>query len=239
MNLSKSIHKFRQRRKILREKPHVWEIPSAKACYIQNYKVATRSIRHAIARHILKEQNDIREYDQIPLELVRQLDKKVSSFYTPAKIRKLYPEHYIFTFVRDPLARLYSCYSNKLIDAHRKNMPNRFAHFGITPENSFDEFVRIVADIPDKNADRHFRSQHWFVNDGDKDITDYVGKLENLREDWQYLIDKFGFPELPHKNKSLKKTANPREHYSSEIYKIAQERYRQDIEQFGYQDNII
>lgn len=234
MNLSKAIHDFRLRRKILREKPHVWEIPAAKACYIQNYKVATRSIRHAIVRHILMERGENLDYDQIPLELVNKFDKEVSSFRSPTEIRKLYPKHFVFSFVRNPLSRLYSCYSNKLIDADKKGIPNRFSHYGITPDDSFERFVHKIADIPDCHADRHFRSQHWFFNSNGTSIADYVGKIESLNDDWQTLTARFGFPPLPHKNKSLNKSPDPRQFYTKETLAITAERYRQDIEQFGY-----
>lgn len=239
MNIPEIIHQFRRRRKVLREKSHFWDIAPAQAGYIQNYKVATRSIRLAIARYLLAQRGEVREYDEIPLEQVRALDDQVGSFLTPTKIRKRYPDHFIFTFVRDPLARLYSCYSNKLIDSHQKGLRNRFERYGITPECSFDDFVRIIADVPDREADRHFRSQHCFVNDAQGiPVTDFTGKLEYLHRDWQHLADRFGFPELPHQNKSPKSTVPPRERYSRESLLIAQERFRQDLEQFGYADEL-
>jgi len=238
MSISSSMQRLLRKRKIRREKPHVWDIQPAKACYIQNYKVATRSIRHAISHYILAEKGKDTDYGDISLETVRSLSKQHSSFLSPTEIRKNYPDHFVFTFVRNPLHRLYSCYKNKLVDAHQKGLPDRFGIYGITPEMSFDQFVRIIADVPDEDADRHFRSQHWFVNSNGKSIADYVGKLESLDDGWATLEDRFGLPSLPHKNKSNNKASDPMQHYSEEIHRIASERYRQDIEQFHYQDCI-
>lgn len=128
----------------------MWKISTSKACYIQNDKVATRSIRPAIVRH------------------------------------------------------------------------------------SFEEFVRIVADVPDRQADRHSRSQHSFLNSNGTCIADYVGKMESLNEDWQTLSNRFGFPSLPHNNQSLKNPTDPRQFDTWETLTIAAERYRRDDEQFGY-----
>ncbi|NWK56808.1 sulfotransferase family 2 domain-containing protein [Verrucomicrobiaceae bacterium N1E253] len=240
MNLSDAIETFRLRRKLQREKPHIWRIPSVNVGMIQNYKVGSRSLRLAVARHLLQSdegEEDI-AYDQLSDSRVKELDKKYSGFYALDSVRQQFPEMFLFTFVRHPLSRLHSCYVNKLVDAKRYGVKNQFKNWGVDYNTSFDEFVRMVADTPDGASDRHFRSQSWFVSVDGKLVADYIGKLESFKQDWQVLADRFGFPELPHKNKSSKSKVHFSEHYSKEIYELAVERYRQDIELLGYEDEV-
>ncbi len=58
---------------------------------------------------------------------------------------------------------------------------------------TFPEFVRAVAQIPNEEANPHFRSQHVAVaNDGF--IPDFVGRFERLGEDFALVADKIGSP---------------------------------------------
>lgn len=238
MSLKTAIASFRLRRKMKREKPHVWRIPSANAVYIQNYKVGTRSLRLAIGRHLLKEDGKEVDYDQLDEGLLNTMDKKYSGFHSLNDVRRQWPDGFVFAFVRNPLSRLHSCYKNKIIDAQKQGSKNQFKDFGVGFDITFDDFVRFVAETPDAMSDRHFRSQHWFVSQGGHLVTDYLGKLESFDEDWDVLRERFGFPGLPHKNKSKPKGDGYREYYNKETYQLALERYRDDIEMLGYADQV-
>lgn len=239
MSLEKSIEGFRLRRKLKREKPHIWRIPSARAAYIQNYKVGTRSLRWAIGRYMMKQDQGVDiSYEEISKEMLNPFDKKHSGFYTLKSFKKKWPDLYLFAFVRNPLSRLYSSYANKVLDAKKLGIKNQFKEFGVTFDTTFDEFVRIVADLPDHLSDRHFRSQSWFVSLDGVLVLDYMGKLESFNEDWEVLREKFDFPELPHKNTSSLGKVSFRDHYTKETYSLALERYRDDIELLGYSDDV-
>lgn len=238
MSLSKSIRKFRFYQKLKREKPHFWHISSTNAGYIQNYKVGTRSLRLVIAQHILQSQGTIINSSQISKATMQELDKKHSGFYSPETIRQKWPDLFIFCFVRNPLDRLYSCYTDKVIDAKREGRPIPFYAYDITFETSFSEFVRIVADTPDTLSERHFRSQHCSLSINGSLITNFIGRLESFSEDWQTLRDQFSFPELSHKNKSSKSKASFRDHYSKETYQLAIDRYAKDIQMLGYENDV-
>ena len=58
--------------------------------------------------------------------------------------------------------------------------------------------------FPDHLADRHFKRQCCFIcPPGEKLVFDFIGRFENLAEDWRYIAERFDFdPVLPHRNAS-------------------------------------
>jgi len=234
MNLSDRIHRFRKQRKMKRDKPHFWYLPHNKLGWIQNYKVATNSIKHSLACNIVEQKSDVDTCTSLTEAQVAEINKQNSGFHLPGEIRKKWADAYIFAFVRNPLDRLYSCYANKVLDIRDSEKQNPFRHFGVARDCSFEDFVKIIIDVPDAEADRHFRTQKSFLSHNDQLITNYIGKLENLQEDWQMLVDQFGLHPLPHKNKSSLQKVQYSQFYTPEIWDLAIKRYACDIELFGY-----
>ena len=70
---------------------------------------------------------------------------------------------------------------------------------------------------------------------GENLIVDYVSKLEDLTQNWEFICQKVGVDmPLPHANKSKRKYKDWREYFSLDDINLLESRYQADIEQFGY-----
>jgi hypothetical protein len=146
-------------------------------------------------------------------------------------------------FVRNPWDRLVSCYSEKIAavplnsEAKQPNLNPRGQekfHLGMP----FSEFVEAVHATPDDNSNPHYRSQHMVVCDPEgRVMANFVGRFENLREDFALVAEKIGAPglELPHRLKSRSRKSRPyTDFYDERLKRLVGERYERDIETFGY-----
>jgi hypothetical protein len=154
--------------------------------------------------------------------------------------RGRYRNHFRFTLVRNPYDRLLSCDLHKL----SADGPGQGFRLLMYPEGplrvgmSFAEFVEAVHEIPDEEANPHFRSQHVTVcEDGPekRPLADFIGRYENLKADFALITDRIGLEaRLPHLLPSRDAGRHYREYYDRRLARLAGERYRRDAEVFGY-----
>lgn len=154
-----------------------------------------------------------------------------------------YEEYFKFAFTRNPFDRLVSCYRNKI---DRPRIPQYMlasaeqSEVAFYPHMSFAEFVEVVCYIPNRLADGHFRPQHLTICDREGNIAaDYVGSFENIEEDFAYVKQRIGKPdlELPERNRKRPTKSDPfnyRNFYDSKLKELVYERYEKDFETFGY-----
>jgi len=111
-------------------------------------------------------------------------------FITPEQFSK----YFKFTFVRNPYTRLVSTY----------------IYFDYINEYSFNGFLKeIVSKRIDDTSyllDRHCTRQTQFLYDTSGNLlVDFVGRLESIQKDFDYVCSQIGMPQLklPHTNKSI------------------------------------
>lgn len=155
-----------------------------------------------------------------------------------------YRGHFKFAFVRNPWDRLVSCYSQKIAsgphipERKRANLNPPGEEDRFHPDMTFAEFVEAVHATPDEEANIHFRSQYVTVCGPEgRILADFVGRFENLREDFRVVAGKIGAPglELPHRLKSpSRQDRHYTEFYDERLKKLVRERYQGDVDVFGY-----
>ena len=142
-----------------------------------------------------------------------------------------------FAFVRNPWDRLLSCYLQKIVSGG-KGLRLDYGDVKLRLGMPFAEFVEAVHQLPDEAADPHFRPQHVAVCGPDGEImADFVGRFENLEEDFARVAQRIGAPhlKLPSLQPSPSRGARPyRDFYDDETAERVGERFHKDVETFGY-----
>lgn len=150
-------------------------------------------------------------------------------------------EYFIFGFVRNPFDRLVSCYKDKVIRKKERKVPSVFDYYlggFLMKSDSFSDFVKRIEVIPSHMWEPHFRSQYNIIYEnemgGAKIVPNFIGKFENLENDWRFLQEKFNLGDLPHINATKKD--DWRDYYDIKTAKLVYKIYKKDFETFGYED---
>ena len=131
-----------------------------------------------------------------------KLDKRtfiLPHSYEPAQVRKLIKRStakYKFSFVRHPYARFYSAYKWSQRDITKScYAPDIKQQTAIIKYDSMLDFAMHLDDFTNDFKDNfpiHFYPQSSFIYDKNKSLLDYVGKYENLKNDFTVVSKKMG-----------------------------------------------
>ena len=210
-----------------------------KLIYTSIPKVACTSIKIGLMADELRGSNSHNEYMN-----VHSLTSKFMTYSLSSK----YDDFYNFAFVRNPLDRLVSCYKDKIknkeqhsgqfhFDTNYNNkIINTLFRQKFSHDMDFDDFVRLVSRVPDYLADGHFKSQYSMLYKQETKVPDYIGKFEQLSTDWNHIAKLYGLEMLGEMNRT--KATDWQEYYKSKaILELAANRYKNDIEKFGYESD--
>ena len=202
-----------------------FELKDKELVYVVNSKCACSSIKSTLMKSVGVD-NNFDNYRDIH-DLGRQFSK--NNIHDTKK--------FYFSFVRNPYERLVSLYVNKFED--RKKITSvgfeyEFYLGGILKQSmSFLDFCKTIETIPNELFERHFKPQYLLLKEESAKLG-FVGKLENIKDDWSFLVKKYGLENLEHHNVSPK--YNYAEYYTVESFEVISRMYKRDVDHFGYQE---
>ena len=209
--------------------------PTHKFIFIAIEKTGTNSIRHCLNNFA-----DTKPGDGInphwPACKVR-----AHYFETP---QSNFEDYFSFAFVRNPWARLVSWfeYFNREVNKHESGAPSeggiptgpaRHPAYAQWKTYSMMDFATWLRREHAQNSHR-LSYQRYYEDENGKPLLNFIGKTENLQEDFNIVCDKIGIPrqKLPHKNKTKHKHYST--YYDDDTRELVAEKYAKDIERFGY-----
>lgn len=150
---------------------------------------------------------------------------------------KIDDDYFKFTFVRNPWDRIASCYRNKIQKRWKNNPSPSLKQKGLYFENNnltLKDFLILL-----EKKDNRFYNIHWAPQTSlvDMDKMDFIGRFENLEEDWKHVCKKIGIDQLklPHKLQTKPKNKSYRDYYlDQESIDIVSRIYKKEIELFNY-----
>ena len=147
-----------------------------------------------------------------------------------------YKNYFKFAFVRNPFDKMASEYKWFTNTEHEYPLPKVKEFYR---GKSFKSFLETFLNTATRKHRHRFgdpyHSLSYMTLLQPIEQIDFIGKVENLQEDFNVVCDKIGISkqELPHKNKS--KYKHYTEYYDDETRQIVAEKYAKDIEYFGYE----
>ena len=139
-----------------------------------------------------------------------------------------YDSYFRFSFARNPWARLVSIYFHMNQGASEKMWKKKYHPKDFSPyRKSFDQFIK---ECDNKLWSNSLLPMKEFAGD-----VDYMGKTENLQDDFDYICDCIGAPkqDIGWGNKGNHKSYI--EYYTDETREIVAQRYAEDIKMFDYE----
>lgn len=131
--------------------------------------------------------------------------------------------YFKFCFVRNPYDRALSKY---------------FHHRKVSGGNQFEQKANMLSfkDWVKNNGLHVFRPQFHYIYKDETLLCDFVGKFENLQDDYKVLQDKFDLPELCHINENYKKPKHIKklDFYDKYAIEYVNKNYAMDFKYFGY-----
>ncbi len=195
-----------------------------KCIFVEVPKTGSTSIRSIIGSP-KKPHLNIKEIKKEFFSEQEHIDNGFFSFFKQRAIEKKWRQYFKFGFVRNPWDRVVSLYLRK-------------EGIQMSKEMSFSDFVYWIQNSSDTSIhpSKHKNQLDWFLDHRGEIAVDFIGKFENLDNDWKFISNKLGSTHsLPHANKNPIKKKYYTEYYTDELRYIIANKFRKDIEYFNYE----
>ena len=139
-------------------------------------------------------------------------------------------EFYKFAFVRNPYDRLVSAFYNFRYDEGHKSWAE-----GIYQFNTFKDFVLGFEKTPCINF-IHLQPQFDYLETDGEIQMNFVGKYENLKEDFEKIEKDLGLPHISLGHYRKHEHPPYQKLYDEETRQVVRRIYKNDFEAFGYEE---
>lgn len=131
-----------------------------------------------------------------------------------------------FGFVRNPWDRVVSLHCRK--EQGRELGPPAFEDFVEWIQNASDTCIHPTP---------HRNQLDWFLDERGEIAVDFIGRFENLSGDFAVICERLGIapPSLPHEKRNTAGRKRYTEYYTPALRDLVAEKFRVDIEAFGYE----
>ncbi|MET1260754.1 sulfotransferase family 2 domain-containing protein [Flagellimonas sp. DF-77] len=202
-----------------------------KFIFIHNYKVAGTSVRAALLKHnhrnfLAASIGDKFKFlsGKYPKIYSHQFDHHIKAPELKGKIpAEIFDGYYKFGFVRNPWDWQVSLY---------KFMLKRESHH----QHELTKTFKTFDDYIDWRVHEDLHLQKEFFYDGDTNLMDAIGKLEQLDNDFGKICEKIDVnSNLTRKNPSRPKDDGFKKYYTQKSIDLVDQAFQEDIKLFGYQ----
>ena len=207
-----------------------------KFIFVHNYKVAGSSVKKALDGYSDKPLTKIplRSYKYffngnkhwiVPKPFNAHMKAREIAIHLPKNIFETY---FKFGFVRNPWSWQVSLYRFML------KTPSHHQHTFIKSLGSFEDYINW-------RVENEVRLQKdFFYDEAGNLLVDYVGKFENLQEDFEEICSKIGIKKsLAHLNASSNNPFQFLEYYTQHTLDLVENAYKEDLDTFNYSKPIL
>ncbi len=212
-----------------------------KFIFVEYSKTGTTTIEGVLEKYCESKTNQISD----SLYWKHARPKTIKELFEKENKKDEWKHYFKFTFIRNPFDRMVSLWNfiHKTLEKHKeeceKNGPDwkpecetwiERCYDIISNCKNFKDYIKYTSNGIATGGDTVFSFSH----DGNEKFVDFIGRFENLQEDFDIVCDKIGIPKqkLPHKNKTKHKHYT--EYYDDETRQIVAEKYAKELECFGY-----
>lgn len=157
--------------------------------------------------------------------------REIKQILNKAEFGKIIWQNYFkFSFVRNPWSWIIS---NLFFHANIFNIP-------IDPSTFLTDWmtngqINITNELTLRISRIMERGQYSFLSEEDTLLVDFVGKFENLQQDFEYICNEIGVPQtiLLHKNKT-REYKHYTEYYNEDAKQFIATKFAKEIKSFGY-----
>ena len=182
-------------------------------------KTATSSIEKALGK-----------YGSVIVDRAADGKHKAANEVRKEMGEEVWNQYFKFSFVRNPLSWTASWYNFRSRD-ELKNKDSQ-NHSNYTGNMTFEEFIKsddwVVAGDGQSS---------WVTDDEGKVIVDYIGKFENLQNDFDEVCSRIGIPRIKLPSVNISRNSKADQSYTDELRGIVKTRLSKDFRLFEYSAN--